>query len=67
MTNWNSLLTKGGQVTDEYTRLYKEFMYNPDNEYNCQGCPENLEETMGISVSGYSCGQQNCWVTCHCH
>ena len=22
MTNWNSLLTKDGAVTDEYTRLY---------------------------------------------
>lgn len=67
MTNWNSLLTKDGAVTDEYTRLYREFMYNENNEYHCEGCPENLKETQGISVQGRPCGQQNCWVACHCH
>lgn len=43
---------------------YCKWMYNMENEYNCSECPEN---------KGYDdwegklpCGQQNCWVTCHC-
>ena len=40
---------------------YIKFMYNPNNSLNCTECPEN---------SGFSgklpCGQQNCWVDCHC-
>lgn len=40
---------------------YQDFMCNPDNEYNCNECPER-----GISNTGLPCGQQNCWVSCHC-
>lgn len=40
---------------------YTDFMCNPENEYNCNECPER-----GISSTGLPCGQQNCWVTCHC-
>lgn len=40
---------------------YQDFMCNPKNEYNCNDCPER-----GISSTGHPCGQQNCWVTCHC-
>ena len=42
-------------------REYQDFMCNPDNEYNCNECPER-----GISSTGLPCAQQNCWVTCHC-
>lgn len=42
---------------------YLEFMYDPDNEFNCSECPENIGSS---SWEGrYPCGQQNCWVTCH--
>lgn len=43
---------------------YMSFMYNSNNEYNCEECPENR----GFSSWGGNkpCGQQNCWVTCHC-
>lgn len=42
---------------------YSDFMTNPDNEYNCDHCPER-----GVNSNDYGlpCGQQNCWVTCHC-
>lgn len=40
---------------------YVSFMCDPDNEYNCNECPER-----GISSNGLPCGQQNCWVSCHC-
>ena len=46
----------------EYVNKYTEFMYNPSNEYNCSECPENLD----LYDCGNPCGQQNCWVTCHC-
>lgn len=40
------------------------FMYNAGNEYNCEEYPENkgYEDWEGK----LPCGQQNCWVTCHC-
>lgn len=42
---------------------YKDFMCNPKNEYNCNECPER-----GTNHNDYGlpCGQQICWVTCHC-
>ena len=39
-------------------------MYNPENEYNCDECPENKD--FDDWEGKYPCGQQNCWVTCHC-
>ena len=42
---------------------YINFMCNPDNEYNCKDCPERGVNTRDY---GLSCGQQVCWVTCHC-
>lgn len=46
---------------ENYVKEYKKFMSNIENEYNCEECPEN---------NGFRgklpCGQQNCWVTCHC-
>jgi len=48
-------------MTDEQRKLYVTFMCNKDNEFNCQNCPENNGSTGKLP-----CGQQNCWVTCHC-
>lgn len=51
-------------MTDEQRKLYIHFMSNPDNEHNCHCCPENCGSD---SWQGkLPCGQQNCWVTCHC-
>lgn len=49
---------------EEYDRVeaYKDFMYNPDNVRNCSECPENIGDTNNLP-----CGQQNCWVSCHCN
>lgn len=47
----------------EYTmEEYRSFMCNKENMHNCKECPENME----MGNSQYPCGQQNCWVTCHC-
>lgn len=45
---------------------YRQFMFNKDNEYNCDVCPENRGFEEGASRIAGPCGQQNCWVTCHC-
>lgn len=50
-------------MTNEYLR----FMYDPDNEYNCDACPENQGHDGNGFDNRYPCDQQNCWVTCHCH
>lgn len=45
---------------------YIKWMCNPANSHQCDGYPNNRE------VENYSpdyklpCGQQNCWVDCHC-
>lgn len=50
------------QSGTEFTREeYIKWMYNLDNEFNCPECPHND----GFN-NGLPCGQQNCWVTCHC-
>lgn len=52
--------------TDEERRQeYIDFMYNPDNAYCCQNCPENQD--MDDWQRRLPCGQQNCWVICHCN
>ena len=51
------------QFGNEFTREeYIEWMYNSDNEFNCSECPHND----GFDNGCGPCGQQNCWVTCHC-
>lgn len=45
------------------TTIYKEFMYNPSNSHNCDGCPENKNSDNWEGK--LPCGQQNCWVDCH--
>lgn len=43
---------------------YVEFMYDSENVHNCENCPENIEcDSWGGNLP---CGQQRCWVTCHC-
>ena len=41
---------------------YIKFMHNPKNEGNCAECPENENRAGRLP-----CGQQNCWVACHCN
>lgn len=47
-------------MTDQEKKEYLDFMWDPENEFNCSQCPENRRELRGLP-----CGQQNCWVTCH--
>lgn len=52
--------------TDEERRQeYIDFMYNPDNAYCCQKCPEN--QGMDDWQDRLPCGQWHCWVICHCN
>ena len=48
-------------MTEQEVKAYKDFMYNPENSHNCAECPENEDRRNGLP-----CGQQNCWVDCHC-
>lgn len=48
-------------ISEEERKKYVEFMYNPENEYNCDECPENKD--FDDWEGKYPCGQQNCWVT----
>ena len=52
------------QERKEYIEEYIDFMCDPKNAYNCDKCPENS----GFDGWGgkLPCGQQNCWVDCHC-
>ena len=55
---------KVGRIQSEEEREYIKFMYNPSNSHNCYECPENINSD---SWQGkLPCGQQNCWVDCHC-
>lgn len=48
-------------MTNKEVKEYKKFMNNIENQYNCEKCPENIDFNKSLP-----CGQQNCWVTCHC-
>lgn len=52
--------TKQNDVIDR--EKYIKFMYDPKNSHNCDMCPENHD-----SNESNPCGQQNCWVDCHCN
>lgn len=58
-----TMLDKSDHET--YVREYKDFMYNSSNIGNCSDCPENFGHS-GHECNGHPCGQQNCWVKCHC-
>ena len=45
-------------------KLYVEFMCNPNNSHKCENCPEN--RNFDSWEGKLPCGQQNCWVDCHC-
>lgn len=49
-------------MTEQERKEYIEFMNDAENICNCADCPENNE----MDNSKYPCGQQNCWVACHC-
>lgn len=49
---------------DEAFEEYVEFMYDSENICKCENCPENIGcDSWGGNLP---CGQQRCWVTCHC-
>lgn len=55
---------KPNRIQSEEEREYIKFMCNPKNSHNCDSCPENKNSD---SWQGkLLCGQQNCWVDCHC-
>ena len=57
----NNTMNEGKFNSDQAVINYKKFMYNEENAFNCDSCPENhTGEYRG-------CGQQNCWVCVHCN
>lgn len=48
-------------MTEKERREYLRWMYDPENSHNCTECPENSGKRRLLP-----CGQQNCWVDCHC-
>lgn len=50
-------------MTEKEKSAYISFMCNPKNSHNCIECPEN---TGNFKDDVLPCGQQNCWVDCHC-
>lgn len=52
-------------VNADYMEAYKAFMYDPKNIMNCVDCPENILLSDKYR-DGLPCGQQHCWVSCHC-
>ena len=52
-------------MTELEKQEYLAFMYDQGNEFNCQNCPENIGADSW--QGNLPCGQQNCWVTCHCN
>lgn len=52
---------------EEYKNQYLDFMYNENNYMKCESCPENHGYSVGCGTGSVSpCGQQHCWVECHC-
>ena len=42
---------------------WRTWLYNKDNKFNCEECPENLG--MDNWQGRYPCGQWHCWVELH--
>lgn len=53
-------------MTEQERRAYINFMYDPRNAFRCAGCPENRDDPGSAVEHRLPCGQQNCWVICHC-
>lgn len=51
-------------MTESEVKAYGDFMFNAENAYACDRCPENKGESSNIEKK-LPCGQQNCWVVCH--
>lgn len=45
---------------------YIAWMYDKGNSHQCEGCPENKGCENYSPDYKLPCGQQNCWVDCHC-
>lgn len=46
-------------------KAYRDFMYNPENNRNCENCPEDNGESAWPG-NRLHCGQFTCWVDAHC-
>lgn len=49
---------------EKEVRQYLDFMYNRENRLKCGECPEN--QGFDSWEGKKPCGQQRCWVDCHC-
>ena len=47
-------------------KAYKQFMFNPENSFNCKECPANNGFRTGWGGVVGPCGQQHCWVNIYC-
>lgn len=51
---------------EEFTHdEHRAFITNPDNEYNCEHCPENRNMDCHYCNGNHPCGQPHCWVSVH--
>lgn len=46
-------------ISEEERKKYVEFMYNPENEYNCDECPENI--LAGNKIAGLLVIAEKLW------
>lgn len=61
---WNTLSKE--QDGKDYVSEYVKWMYNKNNRLKCSECPRNDDLDRNRADRVYPCGQQNCWVDCHC-
>ena len=52
---------------EQYKKEYCKFMYDENNTGKCNECPHGDDKDHSKYPFNYPCGQQNCWVTCHCN
>ena len=60
MEYWSALYKRS---PEKYKEELCEFLYTPENEGQCDECPENRDMAGNGQLP---CGQYHCWVTCHC-
>ena len=55
-------------ISEEERKKYVEFMYNPENEYNCDECPENkdFDDWRATKLLGYLSLQRNYGINTRC-
>ncbi len=49
-----------------WLRVLERFMYDPENKFRCDDCPENRGNFSHNLNGQYECGQFHCWVSIHC-